>query len=152
MTKGLPVSIRDIRKYGKKIRLYTGEQGIVLHHLVSYRKQVDTNGKKTKHKRTIHEPLYVVYDRVKYVFDRHGIKIAERKTADSPLLSTGKGYFKRLSSYKSNQNGRVMVNNEVIIDSKVPVSKKELESKGYKVKSFDVQKNDHNKRYNPKNP
>lgn len=96
MTKGLPVSIRDIQKYGKKVRLYTGEQGIVLHHLVSYRKQVDTNGKKTKNKRTIHEPLYVVYDRVKYVFDRHGIKIAERKTTDSPLLSTGKGYFRKV--------------------------------------------------------
>lgn len=96
MTKGLPVSIRDIQKYGKKVRLYTGEQGIVVNHLVSYRKQIDTNGKKTKNKRTTHEPLYVVYDQVKYVFDRHGIKIAERKTAGSALLSTGKGYFRKI--------------------------------------------------------
>ncbi|OJG97789.1 hypothetical protein RV18_GL000606 [Enterococcus termitis] len=56
----------------------------------------NTKGKSVKVRETIHEELYRVFPEIRYVFDRHGVKIAERRKPGEPLYSTGRGYFRNI--------------------------------------------------------
>jgi hypothetical protein len=95
MSKGLVVRYRDVIRYGAKIRLFSGEHGRVVGHLVQIQGHEKRENIKVRSK-----PKFVsipeVYEVIHRLFDRHGNCIAIRQDIDTPLLSTGKGHFRKI--------------------------------------------------------